>query len=211
MTLGLVGKKIGMTRIFKDEGASIPITVLDLSNNRVAQIKSLKIDGYSAIQVAFGFKSVSSKALPKVTGVNVNSTIIKKEFRVSEDNYLSAKQGDILGVSIFRVGQKVDISGMSIGKGFSGGGKRHNFSSQRASHGNSVSHNAPGSTGMAQDPGRVFLGKKMAGHLGFEQCTQQNIEIVHVDENRQLLFVKGAVPGAKGTNVLVRHAVKVRK
>ena len=211
MTLGLVGRKVGMTRVFAEDGSAIPVTVLDVSNNRVTQIKTPETDGYSAIQVTFGKRRASrvNKAeaghLAKA-GVEAGTTL--KEFPVTPDQLSGFKAGDVVAATIFAAGQKVDVSGVSIGKGFAGSIKRHNFSSNRASHGNSVSHNAPGSIGMAQDPGRVFPGKRMAGHLGDASCTSQNLVVVRVDEARQLLLIKGAVPGAKGGDVVVRPAVK---
>ena len=211
MSLGLVGRKVGMTRIFTDDGVSVPVTVLDVSNNRVAQIKTPDSDGYAAVQVAFGKRRPSrvSKSLAgHLAKAGIESGTVLKEFPVSVDQLASLKPGDQIGVDMFAVGQKVDVTGQTIGKGFQGGIKRHHFSSQRASHGNSVSHNAPGSIGMCQDPGRVFPGKKMAGHLGDVQRTQQNLEIIRVDVERQLLLVKGAVPGSKGSDLVVRPAVK---
>ena len=211
MSLGLVGRKVGMTRIFTDDGASVPVTVLDVSNNRIAQIKTPENDGYAAVQVAFGKRRPSrvNKSLAgHLAKAGVEAGNLLKEFSVTPDVASGLKAGDQISVTIFAVGQKVDVTGQSIGKGFQGGIKRHNFSSQRASHGNSVSHNAPGSIGMNQDPGRVFPGKRMAGHLGDAQRTQQNLEIVRVDVERQLLLVKGAVPGAKNSDLIVRPAVK---
>lgn len=211
MSLGLVGRKVGMTRIFADDGTSVPVTVLDVSNNRVTQIKTPDIDGYAAVQVTYG-KRRASRVIKSAAGhlakAGVEAGNILKEFRVDAEKLAEFKPGDVISVSIFQSGQKVDVSGTSIGKGYAGAIKRHNFSSQRASHGNSVSHNAPGSIGMAQDPGRVFPGKRMAGHLGDAACTTQNLEIVRIDEARQLLLVRGAVPGAKGGDVVVRPAVK---
>ena len=211
MSLGLVGRKVGMTRIFAEDGASIPVTVLDVSNNRVAQIKTPETDGYAAVQVAFGQRRASrmTKALSgHLAKAGVESSRVLKEFTVAADALDGFKPGDAIAATIFEAGQKVDITGVTIGKGFAGGIKRHHFSSNRASHGNSVSHNAPGSIGMAQDPGRVFPGKRMAGHLGDVQRTTQNLEVVRVDAERQLLLVKGAVPGARGSDVIVRPAVK---
>ncbi len=214
MTLGLVGRKVGMTRIFTDDGASIPVTVLDVSNNRVSQIKTPETDGYSAVQVTFGQRRasrVNKAAAGHLAKAGVEAGTVQKEFRVETDQLSSLKAGDVIAVTMFAAGQMVDVSGTSIGKGFAGAIKRHNFSSNRASHGNSVSHNSPGSIGMAQDPGRVFPGKRMASHLGDVSCTVQNLEVVRVDEARSLLLVKGAVPGAKGGNVVVRPAVKAGK
>jgi large subunit ribosomal protein L3 len=211
MSLGLVGRKVGMTRIFTDDGASVPVTVLDVSNNRVAQIKTPENDGYTAVQVAFGKRRPSrvNKSLAgHLAKAGVEAGKLLKEFQVSADELATLKPGDQISVSIFAVGQKVDVTGQSIGKGFQGGIKRHNFKSQRATHGNSVSHNAPGSIGMNQDPGRVFPGKRMSGHLGDVKRTQQNLEVIRVDVERQLLLVKGAVPGCKGSDLIVRPAVK---
>ena len=211
MSLGLVGRKVGMTRIFAEDGASIPVTVLDVSNNRVAQIKTPETDGYAAVQVAFGQRRATrmTKALSgHLAKAGVESSRVLKEFTVAADALDGFKPGDAIAATIFEAGQKVDITGVTIGKGFAGGIKRHHFSSNRASHGNSVSHNAPGSIGMAQDPGRVFPGKRMAGHLGDVQRTAQNLVVVRVDAERQLLLVKGAVPGSRGSDVVVRPAVK---
>ena len=211
MSLGLVGRKVGMTRIFTDDGASVPVTVLEVSNKRVAQIKTPENDGYAAIQVAFGKRRPSRVTKPlagHLAKAGVEAGNLLKEFAVSAAELSTLKPGDQISVSIFAVGQKVDVTGQSIGKGCQGGIKRHHFSSQRATHGNSVSHNAPGSIGMNQDPGRVFPGKRMAGHLGDVKRTQQNLEVIRVDVERQLLLVKGAVPGSKGSDLVVRPAVK---
>lgn len=211
MSLGLVGRKVGMTRLFAEDGSSIPVTVLDVSNNRVTQIKTPEVDGYSAVQVTFGKRRASRVGKPAaghLAKAGVEAGEVLKEFQISLDQLATFKAGDVIAVSIFQPGQKVDVTGVSIGKGFAGAIKRHNFSSNRASHGNSLSHNSPGSIGMAQDPGRVFPGKRMAGHLGDAKCTTQNLEVVRVDEARQLLLVRGAVPGAKGGDVVVRPAIK---
>jgi large subunit ribosomal protein L3 len=211
MSLGLVGRKVGMTRIFAEDGATVPVTVLDVSNNRVTQIKTPETDGYAAVQVTFGQRRASRVGKPlagHLAKAGVEAGHILKEFPVSTEELSSLKPGDQISVTIFAVGQKVDVSGTSIGKGFAGGQKRHNFSSNRATHGNSVSHNAPGSIGMNQDPGRVFPGKRMAGHLGDARATIQNLEVVRIDTERQLLLVRGAVPGSKGADVVVRAAVK---
>ena len=211
MSLGLVGRKVGMTRIFAEDGASIPVTVLDVSNNRVTQVKTPEIDGYAAIQVAFGKRRASRVSKPlagHLAKAGVESGHVLREFRVDTEQLASFKAGDQVAATIFVEGQKVDVTGKSIGKGFQGAIKRHNFSSNRASHGNSLSHNAPGSIGMAQDSGRVFPGKRMAGHMGDVQCTMQGLTVVRVDVERQLLLVRGAVPGAKGADVIVRPAVK---
>ena len=211
MSLGLVGRKVGMTRIFTDDGVSIPVTVLDVSNNRVAQIKTPEIDGYAAVQVVYGIRRPSrvSKAMAgHLAKAGVEAGSVVKEFPVDVAQLGEIKAGDQLSVTLFSVGQAVDVTGRTVGKGFQGGIKRHHFSSQRATHGNSVSHNAPGSIGMNQDPGRVFPGKRMAGHLGDALRTQQNLQVVRVDVERELLLVKGAVPGSKGSNLVVRPAVK---
>ncbi len=211
MSLGLVGRKVGMTRIFTDDGATVPVTVLDVSNNRVSQIKTPETDGYSAVQVTFGKRRasrVTKAAAGHLAKAGVEAGHVLKEFPVAVADLADLKAGDQISVTIFAVGQKVDVSGTSKGKGFAGGIKRHNFSSNRATHGNSLSHNAPGSIGMAQDPGRVFPGKRMAGHLGDVKSTTQNLEVVRVDVERQLLLLKGAVPGSKGADVVVRPAVK---
>lgn len=212
MSLGLVGRKVGMTRIFTEDGTTVPVTVLDVSNNRVTQIKSAMTDGYDAIQLAYGLRRKNRVGKSRAghfarAGVEAGATLV--EFRIEVNAADDIKLGDVLDATIiFSVGQKVDVTGTSIGKGFSGSIKRHNFSSNRASHGNSVSHNAPGSISMAQDPGRVFPGKRMAGHLGDKRCTTQNLLVVRIDEIRQLLLIKGAVPGARGSEVVVRPAVK---
>ncbi len=211
MSLGLVGRKVGMTRVCTDDGATVPGTVLDVSNNRVSQIKTPETDGYAAVQVTFGKRRASrvNKSLAgHLAKAGVEAGHVLKEFPVTAEQLAGLKAGDQIAVTIFAVGQKVDITGTSQGQGFAGAIKRHNFSSNRASHGNSVSHNAPGSIGMAQDPGRVFPGKRMAGHLGAVKSTVQCLEVVRVDVERQLLLVKGAVPGSKGSDVIVRPAVK---
>ena len=214
MSLGLVGRKVGMTRVFAEDGSSVPVTVLDVSNNRVTQIKTPETDGYAAVQVTFGKRRasrISKPAAGHLAKAGVEAGEVLREFRVAPDQLAGFKPGDVVAASIFSVGQKVDISGTSIGKGYAGAITRHNFSSNRASHGNSVSHNSAGSIGMAQDPGRVFPGKKMAGHLGDVARTTQNLVVVRIDEARQLLLVRGAVPGAKGGDVIVAPAVKASK
>ncbi|MBS1215565.1 MAG: ribosomal protein bacterial [Proteobacteria bacterium] len=211
MTLGLVGRKVGMTRVFTADGDSLPVTVLDVADNRVSQIKKPETDGYSAVQVAYGKRRAARVTKPMAghfakAGVEAGS--ILREFRVAEADLASLQVGGKVAVDIFKVGQKVDVTGTSKGKGFAGVIKRHNFSSNRASHGNSISHNRPGSTGQNQDPGRVFPGKRMAGHLGSVRTTTQSLEVVRVDAERGLLLVKGAVPGADGGHVIVRPAAK---
>lgn len=213
MSLGLVGRKVGMTRVFTEDGATVPVTVIDVSNNRVTQIKSGESDGYDAVQVAFGVRRASrvSKSLAgHFAKASVEAGHCLTEFRVSAEEAGKATVGGTLSLDIFAVGQKVDVTGISQGKGFAGAIKRHHFSSNRASHGNSVSHRAPGSIGQAQDPGRVFPGKRMAGHLGAVRRTTQNLEIVRIDNERSLILIKGAVPGSKGGDVLVRPSVKAR-
>jgi large subunit ribosomal protein L3 len=203
-----------MTRVFTDDGDTVPVTVVDVSNNRVTQIKTPDTDGYAAVQVAFGKRRanrVNKAAAGHFARAGVEAGHVLKEFRVGPDMLAEIKIGGTLGVDIFQVGQKVDVSGVSQGKGFTGVIKRHNFASNRASHGNSVSHNKPGSISMAQDPGRVFPGKKMPGHMGAARRTSQNLEIVRIDAERQLLLIRGAVPGAKGGDVAVYPAVKAGK
>lgn len=211
MSLGLVGRKVGMTRLFTDDGDSVPVTVVDVSNNRVTQIKTPETDGYAAIQVTFGKRRanrVSKPAAGHFSKAGVEAGHILGEFRVEPDELAGFKLGGQVGVDIFKVGQLVDVTGTTVGKGFSGVIKRHHFSSNRASHGNSVSHNKPGSISMAQDPGRVFPGKKMAGHLGAVTRTTQKLQIARIDAERQLLMIRGAVPGAKGGDVIVHPSVK---
>jgi large subunit ribosomal protein L3 len=213
MSLGLVGRKVGMTRIFADDGTAIPVTVLDVSNNRITQIKTPDTDGYSAVQVAYGTRRASRVAKAQAghyakAGVEAGSVL--NEFTTTAEKLAELKVGLTLSVEMFAVGQKVDVSGTTLGKGFSGVIKRHHFSSNRASHGNSKSHNVPGSIGMAQDPGRVFPGKRMAGQLGNVNRTAQLLEVARIDAARQLILVKGAVPGAKNGTVVVRPAAKSR-
>ena len=213
MSLGLIGRKVGMTRVFTDDGASIPVTVLEVIPNRVTQIKTIANDGYTGLQIAHGERRASriNKALTghyAKAGVSAGSGI--KEFNVSAEVLTGFEIGGNVTVEIFSAGQMVDVTGTSIGKGFAGAIKRHHFKSNRASHGNSKSHNVPGSIGMAQDPGRVFPGKRMPGHLGDVTVTTQNLEIVRVDIERNLLLIKGAIPGSKGGDVMVRPAIKVK-
>jgi large subunit ribosomal protein L3 len=206
MSLGLVGRKVGMTRVFTDDGDSIPVTVVDVSNNRVTQIKTAETDGYSAVQVAYGKRRASRVRKPAAghyAKAGVEAGRVLREFRASADQLATLQPGGVIGADIFQIGQKVDVTGISLGKGFAGVIKRHHFSSNRASHGNSVSHNKPGSISMAQDPGRVFPGKKMPGHLGAVKRTAQNLEIVRIDAERQLLLIRGAVPGSRGGDLMV--------
>lgn len=213
MSLGLVGKKLGMTRIFAEDGSSIPVTVISVENNRVSQLRTIEIDGYEAVQVAFGSKKRKrlTKALQgHYAKAGIEAGHILHEFRVEANELVEIAPGSVLVPSnVFSEGQLVDITGTSKGKGFAGVIARHNFSSNRASHGNSVSHNTPGSIGQRQDPGRVFPGKKMAGQLGNVQTTIQNLEIVRIDANRSLILVKGAVPGSVGGYVVIKPGVKV--
>ena len=214
MTLGLVGRKVGMTRVFTEDGDSVPVTVVDVSDNRVTQIKTAETDGYCAVQVAFGKRRASRVTKPLAghyAKAGVEAGALMREFRITPEQAADLKVGGTIAASIFAVGQKVDVTGTSLGKGFAGVIKRHNFSSNRASHGNSVSHNKPGSISMAQDPGRVFPGKKMAGHMGAANRTAQNLEIVRIDAERQLLLIRGAVPGSRGGDIAVYPAKKVRK
>ena len=211
--LGLLGRKVGMMRIFTDDGDTVPVTVLDVSNNRVAQVKTVETDGYTALQITFGARKASRVNKPSaghLAKAGVEAGELLQEFRVTAEVAAEFKAGATLPVTMFAAGQTVDVQGTSIGKGFAGTIKRHNFSSQRASHGNSRSHNVPGSISMAQDPGRVFPGKKMSGHRGDETVTTQNLDIVRIDEARQLLLVRGAVPGSKNGFVTVRPAVKAK-
>jgi large subunit ribosomal protein L3 len=214
MSLGLVGRKVGMTRIFADDGTSIPVTVLDVADNRVTQIKTAETDGYVAVQVAYGKRrpSLLTKAVAgHYAKAGVEAGTLLKEFRVDAEVVSSLAVGGAVSVDIFQVGQKVDVTGMTKGKGFAGVIKRHHFSSNRASHGNSRSHNTPGSIGMAQDPGRVFPGKRMAGHLGDVQRTSMLLEVARIDVGRMLLLIKGSVPGHNGAHVIVRPSVKAKK
>ena len=210
MSIGLVGRKCGMTRVFTEDGASIPVTVIEATPNRITQIKSEETDGYSAIQVTTGTRKasrVSKTQAGHFAKANVEAGRGQWEFR-SESTDEAFEVGSALTVERFEQGQKVDVTGTSKGKGFQGGVKRWNFSMQDATHGNSISHRAPGSIGQNQTPGRVFKGKKMSGHMGAEQVTTQNLEIIRVDAERNLLLVKGAVPGAPGGDVVVRPATK---
>ncbi len=211
MSLGLLGRKVGMTRIFTEDGDTVPVTVIDVSDNRVTQIKSNETDGYCAVQVAYGSKRatrVTKPAAGHYAKAGVQAGEILREFPVSADQLASFSAGQTLSVDLFAAGQKVDVTGTTQGKGFTGTIKRHNFGSQRASHGNSRSHNVPGSIGMAQDPGRVFPGKRMPGHDGHVRRTIQNLEVARVDVDRQLVLIKGAVPGSKGGHLIIRPAVR---
>jgi large subunit ribosomal protein L3 len=214
MSLGLVGRKVGMTRVFTEDGDSQPVTVLEVADNRVTQIKKPDSDGYSAVQVTFGKRRASRVTKPMAghfAKAGVEGGTILREFRVAEGDLGNFQVGGKVGVDIFQVGQKVDVSGTSLGKGFAGVIKRHHFSSNRASHGNSVSHNRPGSTGQNQSPSKVFPGKRMAGHLGAVSRTVPNLEIVRIDADRGLLLVRGSVPGHEGGHIVVKPAAKTPK
>ncbi len=210
-SLGLLGRKVGMMRLFTDDGDAVPVTVIDVSSNRVSQVKTQETDGYVALQLTFGQRKASRITKPvagHLAKAGVQAGEIIQEFRVTPETAAQYAAGSAIPATVFAAGQQVDVQGTSIGKGFTGTIKRHNFSSQRASHGTSRSHNVPGSISMAQDPGRVFPGKRMSGHMGDETVTVQNLDVVRVDEARGLLLVKGAVPGSKGGCVTVRPAVK---
>jgi large subunit ribosomal protein L3 len=211
MTIGLVGRKVGMTRIFTDDGITQPVTVLDVSDNRITQIKTAENDGYAAVQVAFG-KRRASRVRKPVAGHLAKAAVeagrVLRESRAKADELANLKVGGKVGVEMFKVGQLVDVQGVTVGKGFAGVIKRHHFGGQNASHGNSVSHRVPGSTGQNQSPSHVFKGKRMPGHLGNARRTILNLEIVRIDAERQLLLVKGSVPGSKGRDVFVRSATK---
>ena len=213
-SLGLLGRKVGMMRLFTDDGGAIPVTVVDVSNNRVTQVKTQENDGYVALQVTFGSRKASRVSKPEaghLAKAGVEAGEITREFQVTEETAAKYAAGATLPVAdLLKEEQKVDVQGTSIGKGYAGTIKRHHFASGRASHGNSRSHNVPGSIGMAQDPGRVFPGKKMSGHLGDVTCTTQNLAVIRVDEARGLLMVKGAIPGSKGGFVTVRPAIKAK-
>src|SRR3954468_12065283 len=212
--LGLLGRKVGMMRLFIDEGDAVPVTVVDVSGNRVTQVKSQDQDGYVALQVTYGKRRASRVAKPLAghlakAGTEAGESI--KEFRVTAETAAKYAAGAIVPVAdLFAVGQQVDVQGTTIGKGYAGTIKRHHMSSQRASHGNSRSHNVPGSIGMAQDPGRVFPGKRMTGHLGDDTVTTQNLDVFRIDEARGLLLIRGAIPGSQGGFVTVRPPVKAR-
>lgn len=213
MSLGVIGRKRGMTRVFTEDGTGVPVTVIEVLPNRVAQLRTSERDGYLAAQLATGTRRATriTKAMAgHLAKAEAGAVRMMREFRLNENEAGELELGKEVSVEVFSVGQKVDVTGRSIGKGFAGTVKRHHFHMQDATHGNSLSHRAPGSIGQNQTPGRVFKGKRMAGHLGAVRRTQQNLEVVRVDAERNLLLVKGAVPGAAGTDLLVRPAVKVR-
>jgi len=212
MTIGLIGRKRGMTRVFTEQGDSIPVTVVEVSPNRITQVKTVETDGYRALQVTLGEKRTSLLNKPQVghfSKAEVEAGEGLWELRLNDDEGADLETGAELKVDQFEAGQMVDVTGTSKGKGFAGVVKRHNFAMQDATHGNSLSHRAPGSIGQCQTPGRVFKGKKMAGHMGDVRCTTQNLEVVSIDTERNLLLIKGAVPGAAGGQVTVRPAVKM--
>jgi large subunit ribosomal protein L3 len=213
MTIGIIGRKAGMTRIFTEDGASIPVTVIAVEPNRVTQVKTVENDGYRALQVTTGSRRPSRVTRPMAGHFARAGTEAGRglwEFRLAEGEGESIEVGSEIGLDMFEAGQDVDVCGTSIGKGFAGVIKRHNFSTQDATHGNSLSHRAPGSIGQCQTPGRVVKGRRMSGHMGNVRRTTQNIEVVRVDTDRNLLLVKGSVPGARGGDVIVRPAVKAR-
>ena len=211
MTMGLVGRKCGMTRVFTEEGESIPVTVIEAQPNRITQVKTVDNDGYRALQVTAGERKASRVSRPEAghfAKAKVEAGDLLSELRIDDSDDTEYEVGSALRVDVFEVGQKVDVVGTSIGKGFAGTVKRHNFSTQDATHGNSLAHRAPGSIGQNQTPGRVFKGKKMSGHMGNVRRTAQNLEVVRIDEDRNLLLIKGAVPGHKGGRVVVKPSVK---
>ena len=213
MAIGLVGKKRGMTRVFTEAGRSIPVTVVEAAPNRVTRLADPAKDGYHAVQVAYGGKRrslINKPAAGKLAQAKIESAEGLIEFRLAADEGAELAPGAEIKVDIFHSGQKVDVTGATIGKGYAGVIKRHHFKSQRATHGNSLAHRAPGSIGQCQTPGRVFKGKKMAGHTGNARRTAQNLEVVRVDAERNLVLIKGAVPGAKGGRLVIKPAVKAK-
>ncbi|MDQ3796238.1 MAG: 50S ribosomal protein L3 [Pseudomonadota bacterium] len=211
MTIGLIGRKVGMTRVFTEDGVAVPVTVIHVEANRITQIKKPEVDGYGAVQVTCGTRRPSRVTKP-IAGHYAKAAVVAGralwELPFNGDDSNGLQVGGELKVDVFDVGQKVDVTGTSKGKGFAGAVKRHNFSTQDATHGNSLAHRAPGSIGQRQTPGRVPKGKRMAGHLGAKHCVSQNLEIVRIDHERNLLLIKGAVPGATGGDVIVRLSVK---
>jgi large subunit ribosomal protein L3 len=209
MSIGLIGRKTGMTRVFTEDGVSIPVTVVEVEPNRVSQVKNVETDGYYAVQLTAGTRRASRVTKSQAghfAKASVEAGVFTREFTLKEAAEMKA--GEELTVVLFEAGQRVDVTGTSKGKGFAGAIKRHNFSMQDATHGNSLSHRAPGSIGQCQTPGRVWKGKKMSGHMGAERSTVQSLEIVRVDAERNLLLIKGALPGATGSHVVVQPAVK---
>jgi len=213
MTMGLVGRKCGMTRVFTDDGVSIPVTVIEAQPNRITQVKTVETDGYRALRVAAGGRKASRVTKPAAghfAAAKVEAGDLVSEFRLSDSDEADFEIGTEIRVDLFAEGQKVDVIGTSIGKGYAGTVKRHNFSMQDATHGNSLAHRAPGSIGQNQTPGRVFKGKKMSGQMGNVRRTVQNLEVVRVDAERNVLLIKGAVPGHAGGKVIVRPAIKAK-
>jgi large subunit ribosomal protein L3 len=211
--MGLVGRKCGMTRVFTEDGISIPVTVIEAQPNQITQVKTVENDGYSALQVSAGRRKASRVSKPQAghfAQAKVEAGDLITEFRLDDTEGGEYEMGNEIKVDLFEVGQKVDVIGTSIGKGYAGTVKRHNFRTQDATHGNSLAHRAPGSIGQNQTPGRVFKGKKMSGQMGNARSTVQNLEVVRVDAERNLLLIKGAVPGHKGGRVIVRPAIKAR-
>jgi large subunit ribosomal protein L3 len=211
--MGLVGRKCGMTRVFTEDGVSIPVTVIEAQPNQITQVKTVENDGYRALQVSAGQRKASRVSKPQAghfAQAKVEAGDLIAEFRLDDADEGDYEKGNEIKVDVFEEGQKVDVIGTSIGKGYAGTVKRHNFRTQDATHGNSLAHRAPGSIGQNQTPGRVFKGKKMSGHMGNARSTVQNLEVVRVDAERNLLLIKGAVPGHKGGRVIVRPAVKAR-
>ena len=211
MTMGLVGQKIGMTRIFDEDGNASAVTVIEVKPNLISQIKTRETDGYDAVQVSIGERKASRTSKPLAghfAKANIQAGLLTKEFRLDSEEIANYEVGGAVEVNLFEQGQKVDVRARSIGKGFAGTIKRHNFRGQRKTHGNSLSHRVPGSIGQNQTPGRVFKGKKMSGQMGNKMCSVQNLEIARVDAERNLILIKGAVPGAKGGFVMIRPSVK---
>jgi len=214
MALGVIGKKIGMSRVFNADGNAVPVTVLEVTPNRVTQVKNAETDGYRSVQVTIGTRRATRVTKP-MAGHFAKANVVAGrglwEFRLADGEGTDLAPGTEIKADIFTAGQKVDVQGTTIGKGFAGVIKRHHFRGGRATHGNSLSHRVPGSIGQRQTPGRVFPGKKMAGHLGNKTRTQQNLEVVRVDADKNLLLVMGAIPGPKGADVVIRPAVKAKK
>lgn len=213
MSIGIVGRKRGMTRVFTDQGESVPVTVIEAAPGRVTRLRDADTDGYRAVQIAWGGKRrnlINRPAAGNLAKAEVETAEGLLEFRLGDGDNVELEPGVEIKVDIFQDGQKVDVSGTTIGKGFAGPIKRHHFSSQRTTHGNSRAHRAPGSIGQCQTPGRVFKGKRMAGQLGNVKRTTQNLEVVRVDAERNLLLIKGSVPGAKGGRVIITPAVKTK-
>ena len=214
MSIGLVGRKCGMTRVFTDAGVTVPVTVVEALPNRISQVKTEKTDGYRAVQITLGTRRPSrvTKALAgHFAKANVAAGSLSQEFRLSKDEGESLAAGGEFKVDMFKVGQIVDVTGTTVGKGFAGTMKRHNFAGGMKTHGNSLSHRAPGSIGQRQTPGRVFLGKRMSGHMGATRVTTENLQVVEVDAERNLILIRGAVPGAEGGNVIIRPALKAAR